>query len=121
MGCQFFYYRQHFELLISLREKFATDNDFNFHTNGTNIFPKYVNKCGIERPTTITATLLRKHLATIIQLLQFSKNDMEQLSKFMGYTLKTHCNVYRMSDIYQTAEVSKLLWKEVPRILKANS
>lgn len=108
--------RQHFELLINVREKFVKNNDFIFHTkgegfiDGTKILQKYVNKCGVERPKTITATLLRKHLATITQLLQFSNNDMEQLSKFMGHTLKTHCNVYRMSDnIYQTAKVSKLL------------
>lgn len=35
---------------------------------------------------------------------------MEQLSKFMGHTLQTHCNYYRMSDkVYQKAQISKLL------------
>lgn len=108
--------RQHFELLVTLRDKFVKDNDYIFHTkgkrfiDGTKTLHKYVEKCGVTRAKSITATLLRKHLATITQLLQFSNNDMEQLSKFMGHTLKTHCNVYRMSDnIYQTAKVSKLL------------
>nr|CAI5837193.1 unnamed protein product [Callosobruchus analis] len=27
-----------------------------------------------------------------MQLLNFSENDLEQLSKFMGHTLKTHCS-----------------------------
>ncbi|KAJ8941808.1 hypothetical protein NQ314_010275 [Rhamnusium bicolor] len=99
-----------------VRSKFVTDNDFVFHTSGqgfidrTKVLHRYVNKCKVERPGSITVTRLRKHLATITQLLQFSNNDMEQLSKCMGRTLKTHCNVYRMSDkIYQTAKVSKLL------------
>ncbi|CAH1957419.1 unnamed protein product [Acanthoscelides obtectus] len=35
---------------------------------------------------------------------------MEQLSKFMGHTLKTHCDFYRLSDsLFQTAKISKLL------------
>nr|CAI5824503.1 unnamed protein product [Callosobruchus analis] len=58
----------------------------------------------------MTATSIRKHLATVMQLLNFSENDLEQLSKFMGHTLKTHCSFYRLSDnLYQTAKVSKLL------------
>ncbi|KAJ8933494.1 hypothetical protein NQ314_013971 [Rhamnusium bicolor] len=107
---------EHTNEFENLRSKFVTDNDFVFHTSGqgfidgTKVLHRYVNKCKVERPGSITATRLRKHLATITQLLQFSNNDMEQLSKFMGHTLKTHCNVYRMSDkMYQTAKVSKLL------------
>ncbi|KAK4875861.1 hypothetical protein RN001_012283 [Aquatica leii] len=108
--------RKHFDFVITVRDQFVQGNDYIFHTkgkgfiDGTKTLHKYVEKCGVTRAKSITATLLRKHLATITQLLHFSNNDMEQLSKFMGHTLKTHCNVYRMSDnIYQTAKVSKLL------------
>ncbi|KAJ8971772.1 hypothetical protein NQ314_000541 [Rhamnusium bicolor] len=108
--------KKHFDFIIEVRSKFVTDNDFVFHTSGkgfidgTKVLHRYVNKCKVERHGSITATRLRKHLATITHLFQFSNNGMEQLSKFMGHTLKTHCNVYRMSDkIYQTAKVSKLL------------
>lgn len=53
---------------------------------------------------------MRKHLATITQLLQFNEKDLEQLSQFMGHTLQTHCKVYGLSDnLFQTAKVSKLL------------
>lgn len=35
---------------------------------------------------------------------------MEQLSKFMGHSLQTHCSYYGMSDkVYQTGKISKLL------------
>ncbi|KAK4883276.1 hypothetical protein RN001_006595 [Aquatica leii] len=108
--------KQHFDLLITKRVYFISNNDYIFHTkgsgfiDGTKTLRKYVQKCGITRVNSITATSLRKHLATITQLLQFSNNDMEQLSKFMGHTLRTHCSVYRLSDnVYQTAKISKLL------------
>ncbi|KAK4885617.1 hypothetical protein RN001_001888 [Aquatica leii] len=108
--------KQHFDLLITKRIYFVSNNDYIFHTkgsgfiDGTKTLRKYVQKCGITRVNSITATSLRKHLATITQLLQFSNNDMEQLSKFMGHTLRTHCSVYRLSDnVYQTAKISKLL------------
>lgn len=108
--------KNHFEYLLKIRDRFISENDYIFHTDGkcfidgTKVIRKFSVMCKLERPQSITATNLRKHLATITQLLQFSNNDMEQLSKFMGHTLKTHCNVYRMSDnLYQTAKVSKLL------------
>lgn len=108
--------KKHFDYFISVRNNFIKDNKYVFHTNGqgfldgTKTLYKYAMKCGIEKPRSINATKLRKHLATITQLLQFSEKDLEQLSQFMGHTLKTHCKVYRLSDsLYQTAKVSKLL------------
>lgn len=108
--------RKNFDFLIGIRDKFTTNNDYVFHTAGTNFLDgtktlqKYVKKCGIQNVQSITATNLRKHLATVTQLLNFSKKDLEQLSNFMGHTLNTHCNFYRLPDsLYQTAKVSKLL------------
>lgn len=108
--------KKQFDLLIILRQTFVRENPYIFHSNGkgfidgTKILYKYAQKCGAECPKSITATRLRKHLATITQLLQFSESDLEQLSTFMGHTLKTHCDFYRMSDnLFQTAKVSKLL------------
>ncbi|XP_060535343.1 uncharacterized protein LOC132707485 [Cylas formicarius] len=108
--------KTHFECILQTRDNFAIQSDFVFHTtgrgfvDGTKIIHKYAKKCQLEKAANITATKLRKHLATITQLLQFSNNDMEQLSKFMGHTLQTHSNFYRMSDkVYQTAKISKLL------------
>ncbi|KAF5285263.1 hypothetical protein FQA39_LY16724 [Lamprigera yunnana] len=108
--------KKHFEILLKVGHNFVKGNEYAFHTSGkrfvdgTKILYKIVRKCDLEQPQNINATRLRKHLATITQLLQFSDNDMEQLSKFMGHTLKRHCSVYRMSDsVYQAAKVSKLL------------
>lgn len=108
--------KEHFDYFVSLRNTFANDNQYIFHTSGqgcldgTKVLYKYAEKCGADRPKSISATKLRKHLATITQLLHFSEKDLEQLSQFMGHTLKTHCKIYRLSDnMYQTAKVSKLL------------
>ncbi|CAH1107036.1 unnamed protein product [Psylliodes chrysocephalus] len=107
---------KHFNYMLSVRETFVQENPYVFHTSGkgfidgTKILYKYALKCGVQKPKSISATKLRKHLATITQLLQFSEKDLEQLSQFMGHTLKTHCDVYRLPDnMFQTAKVSKLL------------
>ncbi|KAK9880519.1 hypothetical protein WA026_011758 [Henosepilachna vigintioctopunctata] len=107
----------HFEELLKVRHHFVSNNnDYIFHTSGftcldgTKILRKYAMNCKLQFPNNITATRLRKHLATVTQLLQFSEQDLEQLSTFMGHTIKTHCNFYRLTDnMYQTAKVSKLL------------
>ncbi|KAJ8961011.1 hypothetical protein NQ314_006016 [Rhamnusium bicolor] len=108
--------REQFDILINVRSNFIENNDYIFHTtgknflDGTKVLYKYAEKCGIQNPKSISATRLRKHLATVTQLLQFSESDLEQLSRFMGHTLQTHCNFYRLSDsTYQTAKISKLL------------
>lgn len=108
--------KRQFDLLIRLRNNFIQNNCYIFHTtgrnfiDGTKVLYKYAKRCGIQNPQSISATRLRKHLATITQLFQFSEGDLEQLSRFMGHTLQTHCNFYRLSDsTYQTAKISKLL------------
>ncbi|XP_074035340.1 uncharacterized protein isoform X2 [Leptinotarsa decemlineata] len=108
--------KNQFDFFIRVRSNFIENNDYIFHTtgknflDGTKVLYKHAKKCGSQNPKSISATRLRKHLATVTQLLQFSDSDLEQLSKFMGHTLQTHCNFYRLSDnTYQTAKLSKLL------------
>lgn len=63
-----------------------------------------------NRVNTLTSTRLRKHLATISQILKMESTELEQLASFMGHTQKTHNEWYRLpSDIYQTAKISKVL------------
>ncbi|KAJ8948807.1 hypothetical protein NQ314_008342 [Rhamnusium bicolor] len=57
---------------------------------GYKIIKKYANSCGANNPDTITATKLRKHLATLTQVLNMSENDIEQLLTFMGHTVGVH-------------------------------
>ncbi|KAK9877987.1 hypothetical protein WA026_020201 [Henosepilachna vigintioctopunctata] len=119
--------KEHFEELLKVRHHFVSNNnDYIFHTSGftcldgTKILRKYAINCKLQFPNNITATRLRKHIATVTQLLQFSEQDLEQLSTFMGHTIKTHCNFYRLTDnMYQTAEVSKLLLLSTNEGIKA--
>lgn len=46
----------------------------------------------------ITSARLRKHVATVTQLLNLSKGDLEQLATFMGHSKDVHKGFYRMSD-----------------------
>lgn len=111
---------QSIEFLISLRINFElADNPFLFGLPGSenpiagsSVMRKHARKAlgDSNKASLLTSTKLRKHLATIVQILKMDKNELEQLATFMGHTEKTHAQFYRLpDDIYQTAKVSKLL------------
>ncbi|CAH0549886.1 unnamed protein product [Brassicogethes aeneus] len=71
---------------------------------------KYAKQCGAKNPELLTSCRLRKHIATVTQILSLKTNEIDQLAKFMGHTSKTHENFYKLpQDIYQVAKVSKIL------------
>lgn len=78
--------------------------------SGYKVLRKYACNCGAKNPNALTATRLRKHLATLCQVFSMSENDIEQLATFMGHSVGIHRGSYRMpDDVYQTATISKLL------------
>lgn len=108
------------EYLLSIRKNFdLANNNYLFGSPGTdnpivgNAIMRKHAKLAFGDPnkaSLLTSTKLRKHLATIVQILKMEKNDLEQLATFLGHTEKTHSQFYRLpDDIYQTAKVSKLL------------
>lgn len=96
---------QKYYLLISkLREQpwFPIDNIYFFtypHSthwiDGCSIIRKYVLQCDAKYPTLLTSNRLRKHIATTTQLLNLKENEIDQLAKFMGHTVKTHDTFYK--------------------------
>lgn len=67
-------------------------------------------ECGSSAPELLTSTKLRKHIATISQLLNLSTNDREQLANFMGHDLAIHNEYYRLpNETLQISRVSKIL------------
>lgn len=65
---------------------------------------------GAKNPSTITSTKLRKHVATVAQLLNFNEGDVEQLANFMGHSKEVHKTFYRLPEsVFQVAKVSKFL------------
>jgi hypothetical protein len=42
----------------------------------------------------MTSNKLRKHIATVMQILSLSKDEAKQFSQFVGHTEKTHQEFY---------------------------
>lgn len=51
-------------------------------------------KIDLENPEAISSNKLRKQIATVMQILNLSKNESKQFSDFMGHTQKTHEEFY---------------------------
>ncbi|KAF0709040.1 Reverse transcriptase domain-containing protein, partial [Aphis craccivora] len=77
----------------------------------SDLIRKFGDECGAQHPENITSTRLRKHVATVTQLLNLSEGDIEQLSTFMENSVNVHKEYYRLSDnAFQVAKVGKLLF-----------
>lgn len=65
---------------------------------------------GASKPSLITSTKLRKHVATMSQIMNLKKNELDILASFMGHDLLVHRNYYRLpQDSMEMAKVSKVL------------
>lgn len=66
--------------------------------------------CGAKRPEAIRSTKLRKHVATVTQIMNMQDNELDILANFMGHDIRVHREFYRMPDeVVQVAKVSKFL------------
>lgn len=71
---------------------------------------KYAIECGAEHPETLRSTKLRKHIATMSQLLSLKENELDMLASFMGHDVRIHREFYRLPEsTLQLAKVSKVL------------
>jgi hypothetical protein len=111
--------QQNIDLLLKLRNSFISEQNMYLFANhrtknqpivGYKTLAKYCERAHLENPLAITSRRLRKHLATISQLLSMNDQDIEQLSTFMGHTSGVHKMEYRLPDnVFQTAKVAKML------------
>jgi len=108
------------ELLIRLREVcgISLDNKYVFARSGDSattlrardILQKLAKDCGAEKPELITSVGLRKHVATISQLLNLQGHELDLLAKFMGHDIRVHREYYRLpEDTMMVAKLSKVL------------
>lgn len=74
---------------------FANPDSQDRWISGPAVLRKYAHKCGAKNPELLTSTRFRKQLATILQLMNFENDEMEQIARFMGHTEKTHKDFYR--------------------------
>lgn len=80
--------------------------------NGCYLQWKYSKECGAKEPDLIRSSRLRKHIATMMQIMDMRDNEIGQLVAFLGHTERTHRELYRLpKDIMMKAKVSKILIK----------
>eukprot|EP00102_Acyrthosiphon_pisum_P026310 XP_016663520.1 PREDICTED: uncharacterized protein LOC107884922 [Acyrthosiphon pisum] len=77
---------------------------------GSDCLRKAAIECKASSPDLLTSTKLRKHIATMSQLLNLTSNDKEQLANFMGHDLAIHNDYYKLPDeTLQISRISKIL------------
>ncbi|XP_041823315.1 uncharacterized protein LOC121628352 isoform X2 [Melanotaenia boesemani] len=97
------------EILDSNEYVFARQNS-DSHLRGSDCLRKYAVFSGASRPETLTSTQLRKHVATLSQIMNLKDNELDQLAKFMGHDIRVHREYYRLTEnTLQLAKMSKLL------------
>jgi hypothetical protein len=93
--------------LMKERHQFIDcDNDYVFDIPGSKVkwgrgdvgIRNLTKKIKLENPTAITSNKLRKHIATVMQILSLTKDDVKQFSTFMGHTQKTHEEFYEYKN-----------------------
>lgn len=100
------YIQEKIDFMLQIRDKIKAipdSNDYMFANpdsskgwfQGTNVIHSFAFNCGARNPSSLTSTKFRKQTATILQIMDLSENEMEQLALFMGHTKKTHDDWYR--------------------------
>ena len=67
---------------------------------------------GVTSPSTISQQndASRKHVATVSQIMNLKRNELDMLASFMGHDLFVHRNYYRLpQDCLEMAKVGKIL------------
>lgn len=74
------------------------------------VLRKFAIASGAKNPTLLTATNLRKHLATICVTLQLNDTCVADVAEFMGHAEKVHREHYRQNPIErQIVQMSQVL------------
>ncbi|KAK9873268.1 hypothetical protein WA026_021757 [Henosepilachna vigintioctopunctata] len=63
--------------------------------HGYQTIKKLAEEAGVVNKNLFTSTRLRKHFATILQVINIKEDEMEQFANLMGHTKKTHESFYR--------------------------
>lgn len=110
------------ELLIETRDKvgISQSNPYIFahlhygsqeHIRGCDSLKQYALSCGAKHPENLTSTKLRKHVATISQILNLKTHELDQLATFIGHNIEVHREFYRLpEETLQMAKVSRILF-----------
>lgn len=58
----------------------------------------FAQKCGAKNPDSLTATELRRHIATACQILSMESDELEELEGELGLGLRTDRDFYRQTE-----------------------
>jgi len=87
---------------------FALSHSDNY-IRGWNCLHDAANKCGAAQPERLRSIDLRKHVATLCQMFNMKKNELDLLAQFMGHDISVHRQYYRLpSDTMQMAHIAKI-------------
>lgn len=113
--------RTQIDMLVATRDQagISADNPYVFartcygslsFIRGADCLRKLSETSGADKPETLRSTRLRKHIATVSQILHLDENELEVLAKFMGHDIRTHRAYYRLPDeTMQLAKMTKFL------------
>lgn len=77
---------------------------------GGNCIQIFAKESGAKHPEVLTSTKLRKHIATMSQVLNLQENEADQLADFLGHDIHVHRKYYRLPEgTLQLAKMSKML------------
>ena len=112
---------KHIEALIANRQAvgISAENKYIFSRlseksetplEATKVMRTVSNQANLDCPQLMRSTLLRKHVATMSQLVELAPSELQQLANFMGHDLNVHMDYYRLpDDIEQITKVGRLL------------
>ncbi|XP_026213268.1 uncharacterized protein LOC113160291 [Anabas testudineus] len=87
--------------------RFATATNI----RGCDCLRKYAAESKVINPKLLTSAKLRKHVATLSQLLELDIKELEQVARFIGHDIRVHCDYYHQTDkTFQVAKIGKLLF-----------
>ncbi|PIK43107.1 hypothetical protein BSL78_20032 [Apostichopus japonicus] len=82
------------------------------HIRGPGDIGTHARNYGVIHPGYVTPTsLIRKHIATVCQIMNLKDNGLDIIARFMEHDTRTHREHYRLLDqTLQVAKVSKVLF-----------
>ncbi|KAL7879682.1 hypothetical protein SRHO_G00019360 [Serrasalmus rhombeus] len=111
--------QRNMELLKEKREECAvpSENIYMFarpaalsHLRGSDCLREFATECGAKNPKALSSTKLRKHIATLSNVLNLSNTELDQLADFLGHDVRVHRDYYRLPEgTLQLAKISKIL------------
>lgn len=70
----------------------------------------FASQCGAKNPEYLQSAYLRKHVATLSQILNLQNHELDQLADFLGHDIWVRRDLYRLPEAaIEMAKISKVL------------